>query len=141
MKSSGTKNAAIGTLRGPESVTVSSCTASRALTEAVIRSITASGDAEAARVATPNATTPDRSLRGSEEPHWILVEFRKPPLYRNVLLAFEDHWNQVVGFYCGKDKSGKVDRWYETSAETHNSEFKTQPKWWMSIPQVPHYGG
>ena len=89
----------------------------------------------------------DRNLRRAEvksrlskdEPRWVLVEFRKPPLHRNVLLAFEEHWNQVVGFYCGKDKSGKVDRWYETSAETHNGEFKTQPKWWAEIPEVPHH--
>lgn len=71
------------------------------------------------------------------QPHqtvpWIAVKERKPPVYANVLLAFEHHWNQVVGFYCG-------DGWYETSADDHNSRCKSKPTWWTPIPQVPHYG-
>lgn len=67
---------------------------------------------------------------------WIEIKTERdnPPVYKNVLFSFEDHWNQVVGFYCGKGK------YYETSAHDHNSEIaKPGPKWWTEIPQVPHY--
>lgn len=65
---------------------------------------------------------------------WKLVHEELPGEYRNVLLAFADHWNQVVGFYCGKGK------WYETSAHDNNSEIKgTAPHWWAPIPKVPHH--
>ncbi len=66
---------------------------------------------------------------------WIAVLERKPGIYVNVLLAFEHHWNQVVGFYCGEDE------WYETSADDNNSRTRSKPKWWAPIPQVPHYAG
>ena len=56
-----------------------------------------------------------------------------PPEYRNVLLAFKEHLNQVVGFYCGKGE------WYETSAHDYNSKIeKPGPDWWSEIPEVPH---
>ena len=56
-----------------------------------------------------------------------------PPEYRNVLLAFKEHSNQVVGFYCGKGE------WYETSAHDNNSKIeKPGPDWWSEIPEVPH---
>jgi hypothetical protein len=54
---------------------------------------------------------------------WILIAFRQPPEYVNVLLAFEEHWNQVVGFRSG-------NKYLETSAHDHNSEIgDPQPKW------------
>ena len=78
---------------------------------------------------------------------WTLLSKKMPEVHRNVLLAFESHWNPVVGFYCGKKqiisragcRDGN-DYFYETSANDHNSEIVgEQPKWWTEIPEVPHH--
>lgn len=72
---------------------------------------------------------------------WKSVAEEKPQVYRNVLVAFVDHWNQVVAFYCGKDRNGR-ESWCETSAHDYNSPIKApMPTWWTEIPQVPHYAG
>jgi hypothetical protein len=68
---------------------------------------------------------------------WKLVSELKPPTYRNVLFAFKEHWNQVVGF---RSLRGGNDMYHETSAHDNNSEIsKPYPHWWMEIPQVPHH--
>ena len=64
---------------------------------------------------------------------WNVVSKEKPPIFCNVLLAFAEHWNQVVGFWTGKE-------FYETSAHDHNSRIvKPNPQWWAEVPAVPHY--
>lgn len=65
--------------------------------------------------------------------NWREIVEDELPYYRNILLAFEHHWNQVVGFYCGKGE------YYETSANDNNSKITgPKPKWWMEIEEVPH---
>ncbi len=78
---------------------------------------------------------PHNDLTPEEDEQWTLVADEKPPSGRNVLLAFEEHWNPVVGFYCC------LNEFFETSAHDHNSRIVGKgPKWWMSIPRVPHHG-
>jgi len=65
---------------------------------------------------------------------WILILDEKPPIHENVLFAFEDHWNQVVGFRGGENE------YWETSAHDNNSRIiGSGPMWWQHIEQVPHY--
>ncbi len=64
---------------------------------------------------------------------WKLVTEEEPPLYQNVLLAFVEHWNQVVGFRTNRGE------YWETSAHDHNSRIQAPgPTWWMEIGEVPH---
>jgi hypothetical protein len=66
---------------------------------------------------------------------WKLITKDEPSVYHNVLFAFEEHWNQVVGFRTGPDE------YYETSAHDNNSKIQPpNPKWWMKIQEVPHHG-
>ena len=64
---------------------------------------------------------------------WKLIAKEKPSVYKNVLFAFEGHWNQVAGFYCGKSE------YRETHAHGPNTKIiEGGPKWWTEIPEVPH---
>lgn len=67
---------------------------------------------------------------------WKPVTKDSPPVsYHNILFAFREHWNQVVGFRSG------VDEFYETSAHNNNSRiFGEPPDWWCEIPEAPHRG-
>jgi len=80
------------------------------------------------KLVTMNDPTEERALREG----WKNARKELPPSCINVLLAFEDHWNQVVGFYGG-------DAWWETSAHDLNSKIEgAPPRWWHQIPAVPH---
>lgn len=71
----------------------------------------------------------------SETVEWKLISEYKPSPYVNVLLAFNGHWNQVVGFLSPGEKL----LFYETSAHDCNTPIADpQPKWWTEIPEVPH---
>jgi hypothetical protein len=63
---------------------------------------------------------------------WKSVAAGHPPECKNVLLAFDDHWNAVVGFWS-------CTGWWETSAHDVNSKIEGMPPtWWHDIPDVPH---
>lgn len=71
---------------------------------------------------------------------WKSISEEPPPYYRNVLLAFKEHFNQVVGFRTGGHGKRKSDEYWETSAHDHNSKIeKPGPDWWMDVDEVPHY--
>ena len=65
---------------------------------------------------------------------WKLVSKEKPPTLVRVLLAFQEHWNQVAGYRVG------ADEYWQTNARAGNSKIEgVQPKWWRPIPEVPHF--
>jgi hypothetical protein len=67
---------------------------------------------------------------------WRSVKETEPPIFVNVLFAFKEHWNAVVGFKTD------ANEFYETSAHDNNSKIEgAGPDWWVPIQEVPHRNG